>query len=123
MSKDIDFNFAVHPLTGDLSIKKNSNAIKQSMKNLVMTSYYERGFNIIGGNVRSSLFENIGPLEIQTLKDMIIEVIENYEPRVEVSDVQVAYGDDENTILAQVIYTENNDPTDRTFEIELERLR
>lgn len=125
MRKDIDFNFTPHPLTGDLSTKTESSAIVQSLRNIIETSYYERGFNVgFGSSVRSSLFELFTPLDVLTLKDSIIQAIRNYEPMVEVVDVEVGFTDsDESNLNVSIIYTERNNPTPRTLTMQLERLR
>lgn len=122
--KDIDFNFVPHPLTGDLSTKKDSTAIKQSIRNIVLTSFYERGFNVeFGTNIRSSLFENITLLEAQTIRDLIVEGIRNFEPQVEAFEVNVGFGDTDHDILVTVLYTENNNPDEQSVQVRLEQLR
>lgn len=124
MRKDIDFNLTAHPLTGDLATKKDSSAIKQSLKNIVLTSFYERGFNVVfGTNLRQSLFDNITPLDIQTMKDLIAEGISNFEPDVELIEVHVQRGDDEHEIIATVIYTEFSNPNEQNVTVNLSRLR
>lgn len=124
MRFDIDFNFGIHPLTGDLATKRSSGAIRQAIKNIVLTSFYERGFNIeFGTNLRSSLFENITQLTIQTMKDFIQEGIRNFEPHVELVDVVMQRGSNENTVYATIIYTEYNNPIEQSIIVELERLQ
>lgn len=123
MRKDIDFNFIPHPLTGDLTIKKDVGAIDQSIKNLVFTNYYERGFNIdIGGNVMSALFENITPLLKQDLKDSIKQVLTNFEPAVELIDVEVS-DTEPNTLVVNIFYYINNDIDVQRTQVILERPR
>ena len=54
---DLDMNFTPHPITGDLTIKKDTDAIKQSIKNIMLTNYYERPFKpALGGGFRELLF-------------------------------------------------------------------
>lgn len=124
MRKDIDLSFTVNPLTNDLAIKKDSSAIKQAIRNIVLTTFYERGFNIdVGTNVRTSLFENVTQLEIQTIKDFIKEGIRNFEPQVEVSDVYIQYGNNEHELISTVVYTEANDPSEKNVSVVLQRTR
>jgi len=120
---DIDFNFRPHPLTGDITLKKGSSAIVQSLKNIVLTSFYERGFNVVfGTNVRSSLFELYSPLDLLTMKQFIIEAINIHEPDVEIYDVVVQSAiEDENSIEIIIQYTEYNSPDIRDVQIKLER--
>lgn len=124
MRKDVDFNFIPHPLTGDLATKKDSSAIKQSLRNIVLTSFYERGFNIeFGTNLRYSMFENISPLEAQTIRDLISEGIENFEPQVELIDVVVQQSSNEHELNVVVVYTEFNNPNEQVVSIDIQRLR
>lgn len=122
---DIDFNFRPHPLTGDIPLKKGSQAIVQSLKNIVLTSFYERGFNIaFGTNVRSSLFELYSPLDLLTMKDFISEAIRNFEPSVEVFDIVVANAnEDDYSLDITITYTEFNSPEPKSVELKLSRLR
>lgn len=123
MRKDIDFNFTMHPLSNDLSVKKDRRAVEQSMKSLVLTNFYERGFNVeIGANVKASLFENITSLTQQTIKDNITQVLTNFEPDVELVDVKVSKNGD-NSIVAEIFYNIFNDPEIRNVVIPLQRLR
>lgn len=86
--KDISLSFEPHPITKDLPSLTNQNAIIRSIRNLVQTMPNERFFNpLLGSNVRSSLFEFVDFGTASVIKDQIINVISNYEPRV--SDVQV----------------------------------
>lgn len=122
MRKDFDFSFSPHPLTGDLPIKEDNRAIQQSLRNLVLTNFYERGFNTeVGSNMKSSLFENITPLVAQSLKEDIEEVIDNFEPNVELVDVAVR--DNDNELLCTVYYTIFNNPEIQEVTIPIQRLR
>jgi phage baseplate assembly protein W len=81
--KDISLSFEPHPVTQDLPILKNQNAIIRSIRNLVETIPTERFFNsTIGSNVRSSLFGFVDYGTASTVRDQIIICIQNYEPRV-----------------------------------------
>ena len=81
--KDISLSFEPHPVTKDLPILKNQNAIIRSIRNLVETIPTERFFNsTIGSNVRSSLFDFVDFGTASTVRDQIITCIQNYEPRV-----------------------------------------
>ncbi len=122
MRKDIDFNFVPHPLTGDLATKKSSAAIKQALKNIVLTNFYERGFNIeFGTNWRASLFEVFGPLDAQVMRDNIKKAIQNFEPSVELTNIYVEQN--ENTLDAVIYYTEHNNAEEQSLTIVLDRIR
>jgi len=86
--KDISLSFDPHPVTKDLPILKNETAIIRSIRNLVETIPTERFFNsTLGSDVRSSLFEFVDFATGSVIEDQILNVISNYEPRV--NDVRV----------------------------------
>lgn len=123
MRKDIDLSFKPHPLTGDLSTKTGSSAIRQSLINLIRTNYYDRGFNVeVGTNIDRSLFEHITVLTGQQLRDNISNTIRNFEPQVELLDVEV-HDAGNNEIKIKILYTELNNPKEQTLVIDLERIR
>jgi phage baseplate assembly protein W len=88
--KDISLSFDPHPVTKDLPVLINQRAIIRSVRNLVETIPNERFFNPnLGSNVRSSLFDFVDYATASTVQDQIVEVINNYEPRVTNVIVQV----------------------------------
>ena len=81
--KDISLSFEPHPITKDLTVIKNANAIKRSIRNIVQTIPGERFFNpILGSDVRSSLFEFVDFGTASVIQKEITTAIENFEPRV-----------------------------------------
>ena len=88
--KDISASFKVNPLNEDLIATKNATAISRSVRNLVLTKQGERFFNpILGSQVSALLFENIDKLTASAIADEIRITIDNFEPRVELTDVDV----------------------------------
>ena len=75
---DIDLRFQAHPLTKDLIKLEDGDAVKQSIKNIVLTNKKEKRFDsLFGGNLRNYLFENIDTLYLDTIKeDIILTTIE-----------------------------------------------
>ena len=103
--KDISASFQVNPLNFDLIALKNESAIARSVRNLVLTQRGERPFSpTLGSGVNGLLFENMDDLTSSVLRDEIIEVITNYEPRVELIDVTVTALPDENAMNVRVQY-------------------
>ena len=103
--KDISLSFDPHPITKDLPILKNQNAIIRSIRNLVETIPTERFFNsTLGSNVRSSLFEFVDYATASVIQDQILNVISNYEPRVNDVQVNVIPRDDENEFEVTVFF-------------------
>ena len=103
--KDISLSFSRHPVTNDILILKNEDAIKKSVINLVRTRIGERFFNnLLGTSVDNSLFELNGQ-EVSTLLDEEIKtVLSNFEPRIVVRDVIVESIEDSNELNVKISY-------------------
>ena len=103
--KDISLSFDPHPVTKDLTILKNENAIKKSVRNLVQTIPTERFFNsILGSEVRDSLFDFVDFGTASAIQDQIEITIQNFEPRVENVVVEVEPRPDLNEFEVTVIF-------------------
>ena len=103
--KDISLSFEPHPVTKDLPILKNENAIRRSVRNIVETIQTERFFNsLLGSDVRRSLFEFVDFGTASVIQDQIEIAINNFEDRVENLIVQVDPIPDENTFNVTVIF-------------------
>lgn len=88
--KDISLSFDMHPVTKDILVLRNEDAIKKSIRNIVQTIPSERFFNpVFGAEVRPSLFEFVDYGTASILEKQIFVAIENYEPRVENAFVNV----------------------------------
>ena len=103
--RDLSLSFVPHPVTKDLTILRNENAIVRSVRNLVETIPRERFFNsTIGSNVRSSLFDFVDFGTAVNIQKQIETVIENYEPRVDNLVVEVSPLPDENAFDVTIIF-------------------
>lgn len=121
---DLDFNFTAHPVTKDVTRKYDEEAIKQSVKNLVMTQNYERPFHSeIGSMVRGLLFEPATPMLPIMLKRAITDTIVNFEPRVILNDVTVRFTPDANDIAVTIEFTIINTTRPIVVNLVLERTR
>jgi phage baseplate assembly protein W len=121
---DLDLDFIAHPVTGDVLIKTGEDAIKRSVRNLILTNFYDRPFrHYIGSNAQKLLFENANPITANLLKDAILEVIANYEPRVEVTELDVTFDYDNNGYNATIRYIILNRSQPAIINLFLERLR
>ena len=95
---DISLSFAPHPVTKDLPILKNENAIVRSVRNLVETIPTERFFNSsLGSDVQDSLFGFVDYGTASQIEDQIVTTVTNYEPRVENINVEVEPQMDNNS--------------------------
>ena len=103
--KDISLSFEPHPVTKDLPILKNENAIRRSVRNIVETIPTERFFNsLLGSDVRRSLFEFVDFGTASVIQDQILVAVENFEERVENLQVIVDPIPDDNTFNVTVIF-------------------
>ena len=103
--KDISLSFDPHPVTKDLPVLKNANAIRRSVRNLVQTIPGERFFNpLLGSSVYETLFD-LATFGTSTLIEKeIINTIENFEPRVSNVDVQVDPRFDQNNFDVTIFF-------------------
>jgi phage baseplate assembly protein W len=121
---DIDLNFTAHPVTKDIVRKYDDNAIKQSLRNLILTSNYERPFHSeIGSQVRSLLFEPASPMLAVSMRKAIFDLVNNFEPRVELLDVLVDFNPDENYVAITIEFKIVNTERPLTLDLVLERTR
>jgi phage baseplate assembly protein W len=121
---DIDLNFTAHPVTGDITRRFDENAIKASVRNLLLTRNFERPFHSeIGSPIRSLLFELPGPMFTVMMQRAIIDVINNFEPRVEIIDVRVNDASDNNAVYVTLEFKIVNTERPITLDLTLERTR
>ena len=97
--------FQANPLNFDLIGLKNENAIARSVRNIVFTLPGEKFFNeSFGSRISASLFENIDDISASEIVDEITESVTNYEPRVNLLDVQAFPNFDNNQFDVAIIY-------------------
>jgi phage baseplate assembly protein W len=121
---DIDLNFLAHPNTGDVSKKYDVDAVKQALKTLILTNFYERPFQPkLGSPVYGMLFENIDIPSANSLKLRLELLISQYEPRVRAQEVTVVPLYDENSFRVSIYFyvVGVRDPV--TFSTILKRTR
>ena len=104
--KDINLSFEPHPVTKDLTVLRNENAIKRSVRNIVQTIPTERFFNsILGSDVRNLLFDNFIDFgTASAIEDQITIAIQNFEPRVDNLQVNVNPRPDQNEFTVNVLF-------------------
>jgi phage baseplate assembly protein W len=121
---DLDFNFTAHPVTKDLARRYDENAIKASVRHLLLTKNYERPFHSeIGSPIRALMFEPSSPLLEVSLRRAVIDTITNFEPRVEIIDVEVSDRTDNNAIAITLIFKIVNTSRPLQLDLVLERTR
>lgn len=121
---DIPMNLTIHPNTRDLTVVSDIDAVKVSVKNLVMTNFMERPFQpTLGSGVTGLLFENNDAFTKESIKDEIYRVIKEHESRANGVQVEVLDNSDRNeyiiNIKFNVIFSQQRQET----EFYLERIR
>lgn len=122
--RDLDLSLRPHPVTGDINILKDIEAVKASVKNLVLTNFWERPFQPkLGSNVRANLFENMDLLTEISVRDDIIAVLNKHEPRIELIEVVATATEDENRLAVKIKFSIINLVEPITIALFLKRVR
>ena len=121
---DFNLDFTAHPVTGDITKKLNENSIAQSIRNLLLTSHYERPFKPqLGSNVKKFLFEPIDNITTSLIQDSIFETLRNYEPRITIQEVVATPNYDEQRYDVNITFFVKNSIEPLTINFFLERVR
>jgi phage baseplate assembly protein W len=122
--KDISLTFRANPVTGDIVKLLDEDAVKAAMINLVLTMNYEIPFHPeVGCTVMQSLFDNFGAMTAVTIRRSILDVLQNFEPRLTVLGVDVQVDPDNNGYNAMIIYRIINQTEPITITVFLEKKR
>jgi phage baseplate assembly protein W len=121
--KDIDLTFA-KTTSNDVAKRIDVNAVKQSIKNLLLTRPGERPFQPnLGSELYSILFEPMDAVTVETLKGVISNCIGNYEPRVKLQEVAVSPNYDENAYDVSLYFYIVGIYSPVTFNLTMQRVR
>jgi phage baseplate assembly protein W len=102
----------------------NRDSVKQSVKNIVLTNFYERPYNpTFGGDVRSQLFENMDSLTEYNISKNIRQALDNFEPRAIVDEIKTQSIEDRNIINVTITFRVRNSSEPITVNVLLERTR
>lgn len=121
---DLDLNLTLHPIRKDIVPLRDDAAIRYAVKNLLLTNFYERPFNLaVGANLRGLLFEPADSITKAALKENIERTITEHEQRVQLVFVDVQDDPDNYSYRILVKFRiKEFDATDQV-EIVLKRLR
>lgn len=120
--RDISTNLVRNPFTSDVAVVNNADAIKQAVKNLILTAPGEKLFNPkFGSRVSQLLFEPLDPFLVDTLQTEILNTIKNNERRVVVTNLECLPNYDENSIEVTLEYQIIGLPITQTVQFVLER--
>jgi len=123
---DLRKDMFLNPINNDVSRYTDEDAIKESIKNLLLTDQGERLFNpTLGSNIRKMLFENIMYPETKyILNETIGTTIKNFEPRCNLLSVNISnMADDTNSVTVSITFSVINIQTPITLNVVLSRVR
>jgi phage baseplate assembly protein W len=121
---DIDFTFTKKPVTADVALSYDSQAVSRSIRNLLNTKNYDRLFNPdLGSKLSGLLFENMSPVLSVSIENMIRNMIDTYEPRARLQSIKVTPRPDLNAYAVTVSFYTENATLPTTITILLERNR
>lgn len=122
--QDFKKNLEKSPVSNDLTVFKDEDAVKESIKNLILTNRGERLMQPnLGGDIQAMLFENITPSVITLIEDKVRDTIEINEPRAELIDVIVSSNIDDNQVNVRIVFYIKNVEQPISLDVFLERTR
>ena len=122
--KDLDLDFSPHPMTGDVPQKKDEEAVKRSIRNLVLMNKYDKPFKPeIDSKLMRLLFEPATPITAVMLRSNIIDLLNRYEPRARINDVIVVFNDRKNMFEVSISFMLLNNRQTSNMFLTIERLR
>jgi hypothetical protein len=121
---DFHKDLTANPISNDIAIKRDEEAIKESIRNLLLTDRGERLFQPnLGSDLRATLFENNTPATIKIIQEQVKATISAYEPRVELISVEATSSLDDNALRINVSFYIRNNESPITVTVFLERIR
>ena len=121
---DLDLKLLLHPAYNDIRPVTEIDAIKNSVRNLILTNRGERPFQPdVGCGIFDLLFENTEPYTITQVRDNVQDMLAKFEPRVKSSNVKVNLSDDGHTMNVTIEFTIGGVNSLQSIDFYLERLR
>lgn len=119
--RDLDLSFNIHPVKKDINKHVGEMAVINSLKNIISTNHYEKPFNpSFGSNLRRLLFENSNGLTATLIEREISDAVRNYEPRANLSKVEVSANSEETgfNVSIEFFIVNRTDPISINFFLE-----
>ena len=122
---DLDILFRRHPQTGDVVVRTDADAVKRSVRNIILTNHYERPFKPgFGGSIRELLFDLTTSRKLRKVQKRIQNMLETFEPRIEKIVIKLNDTDgDNNEVSLGVYYSIKNGVSNQSMEMTLTRAR
>ena len=122
--RDLDLSLKIHPIRKDIIPLKDDAAVKNAIKNLLITNFYERPFqDDLGANLRGFLFEPASTITNIEIRDSIRDVIQKYDSRVSVTSIDITDIVSRNEYRIEVFFKIKGFDVEQDVEIILRRLR
>lgn len=123
--KDIDLSMIVNAGTGDVYRKTDADAVKQGVKNVLMTNRLEKPFQPeYGGDLESLLFDLMAPGDVEeTIRRKIANAIKSFEPRARLISTEINATQDENKVFISITFSIVNTDTTVRLTTTVNRLR
>tara|TARA_B100000749_G_scaffold256947_1_gene225939 strand:+ start:617 stop:1003 length:387 start_codon:yes stop_codon:yes gene_type:complete len=121
---DLDLDFKKHPVTKDIVVLKDENAVKRAVRNIVLLNHYDVRFHPeIGTGIRSLLFSPVSPIHALNLQKLISDAIKNFEPRAELSYIEVVARLTHNEYTVNIEFRVINTTEPIALTLALQRIR
>jgi phage baseplate assembly protein W len=121
---DLRKDLVISPLSNDITTLKDEDAVKESMRNLVLTDQGERLMQPnLGAGLKQLLFENMTPAVLEMIRERVKSTLELYEPRASIIDLTVSGDLDSNEVYINVVFFISNREQPVTLDLILERTR
>jgi hypothetical protein len=121
---DLDLTFRRLPVTNDVALSYDDQAVIRSVRNLLLTGFYERPFQPnLGSNLNKLLFEPADQLTSNLIESEVRDVISNFEPRITVNTINVTISPDENSFNLSMTFFVGNNTRATTVTLLLQRSR
>lgn len=121
---DLDLEFSNNSATGDIFKHRDAKSVKEAVKNLILTDFFERPFQpFIGSGIRGLLFELADDATAVEVKENIRAAIQNFEPRAQVINITVIASNDDNALEATIEFRVVSTQEIVALDLTLDRLR
>jgi phage baseplate assembly protein W len=121
---DLDLTFRRLPVTNDVALSYDDQSVIRSVRNLLLTGFYERPFQPnLGSNLNKLLFEPADQLTSNLIESEVRNVISNFEPRVTINSINVTITPDENSFNLSMTFFVSNNTRATTVTLLLQRSR
>lgn len=123
--KDIDLDFGINPISGDVSKKVDVEAVKRSLRNLILYRKNEKFFQPnFSADIQSLLFEGNSPIYLSLMRRNLEEAIKAFEPRINNIKIDFSQNYDSNDVYVKIYFSVSSFPLSiEELNVVLERVR